>query len=120
MYPSHEGDYAGIFIKEQVEYLRRNFKVEPEIFVINGKRKFGNLSYFLSVFKINFKLAFTKYDKVHIHYGLSGLFLFLNFFYQKKNIFLTIHGGDIAKEQKRWVQVFLTKILIKKVNVVIA
>ncbi|RZK77238.1 MAG: glycosyltransferase, partial [Pedobacter sp.] len=51
---------------------------------------------------------------IHIHYGLSALFLL--FFRPKKKIFVTFHGADILKEQGHYIQVLISKYIAKKVD----
>ncbi|ULQ57943.1 glycosyltransferase family 4 protein [Flavihumibacter rivuli] len=121
MYPQGENDYYGIFVKEQVEYLKENFGVEPEIYFIRGNRKYwGYWEYLKSIVVINWMLASRKYDAVHIHYGLSGLFLLLNFWYPSKRVFVTYHGGDFLIDQGRKWQVKISHALARKVGKVVA
>lgn len=71
-YPNKDRAYGNIFIKEQVEAIKR---VEPifnfEIFQINPS---GNKSnYFKAIYKLR-NMAFSKkYDLFHAYYGLSGI-----------------------------------------------
>jgi glycosyltransferase involved in cell wall biosynthesis len=71
-----------------------------------------------SIFEIWKKVRTFQPDVIHVHYGLSGLFLLL-FPWLKSKTIVTLHGGDIMPQQKKWVQIFLTKQIIKSVAKVI-
>ncbi|MFO6423124.1 glycosyltransferase [Motilimonas sp. KMU-193] len=116
MYPGRNKkfEYAGIFVKEQVEALNRQSGVECNLFIINGYK--SKLAYFWGSIKLLVHLAFNKYDVIHAHYGLSALFTLLNPFKRRwDNVILTLHGGDILVEQGKNVQVFLTKLILNRV-----
>lgn len=112
MYPNERMPYYGIFVKEQFDELSKNEDIFLNLFFINAIEK-GKLEYIKSIFKIFKKTRKEKFDVIHIHYGLSGLFLL--FFKPKTKIFLTLHGGDILIRQGKYFQVWLTKKIIKKV-----
>ncbi len=112
MYP-RPGSLFGIFVKEQIEEIEKISNVETDLYFINGREK-GNLKYVTSIFLIPLKIIRGKYDIVHVHYGLSGLFLL--FFKPKVKTFLTLHGADILEKQGKTIQVRLTKRILRKVN----
>lgn len=116
MYPSEENPYYGIFVKEQIESLQHSFNIDFEVYYIKGME--SPLNYYLSIQEIRRVIRMKKFDLIHIHYGLSGLFL-LSSFNPKIPVVLTLHGGDILKEQGKWMQIYLTKRILKKVNLII-
>lgn len=116
MYPHPKGVYYGIFVKEQIESLHKYHNIKSDIFFVKGFK--SKVNYILSIWKIRRLIKKNHYDLIHIHYGLTGLFLLLG----KKisiPVLITLHGGDILKEYKKYLQVFLTKKIIKKANYVI-
>lgn len=126
MYPIKTLPFYGIFVKEQKESVECLFpEVEYELFFIEGGGVLGGgllkslRNYIGSIFTVNKRIRDYNYDLVHIHYGLSGLFM-LNPFRKKVPTVLTLHGGDILEEQQGSFQVYLTKQIIKKVSHTIA
>lgn len=118
MYPTDNRPSYGIFIKEQVEAICRCFMdVEYDIYYINTEN--GYSAYLKSIIEINNKIKTHRYDLVHVHYGLSGLFL-LNPIATKIPVIVTLHGGDIQPEQGKNVQVALTKRILRKADVAIS
>ena len=112
MYPSPESPYYGIFVKEQIDSIAKLFSdIQVEVFFINGKK--GGLQYLMSIFTINYKLLSEKYDLIHIHYGLSGLFLLFNPFV-KTPVAVTFHGGDIQKEQNKPIQNYVSRAVARR------
>ena len=111
MYPSKEFPTYGIFVKEQQSAIERYHRdVEFIVFYINGK--LGMMEYLKSILRINQLIKRNNFDLIHIHYGLSGLFL-LSRLSLKVPVLVTLHGGDIQVEQGKKVQVFLTKQILK-------
>lgn len=115
MYPTAERPYFGIFVKEQIEAIKKYHPdVEYDIYSIvgggvKGKSKWISLiNYLKSVWDIDKKLRKSNYDLVHVQYGFSGLYL-LNPFHKKTPVLVTLHGGDIQPEQKKQFQVFATR-----------
>ena len=93
VYPSEGHPYHGIFVKEQVEAIQR---LHPEVIFdiqyINGFE--GKGEYLKSIWSVNKRINNGDYDLVHIHYGLSGMYLYWPF---SKSIptLVTFHGSDI-------------------------
>ncbi len=112
MYPSVDDSTYGIFVKEQIEAIERVQVIDKSIYVINGRKGFKE--YLKSVFIIRKIIRKEHFDLVHIHYGLSGLFLLLGRI--KAPVIMTLHGGDIQIEQGKRVQVALTKRILKRCN----
>lgn len=120
MYPTPAKPTYGIFVAEQVEALR---KAGPDSVVdvhyINPCES-GNMVYLRSMFELPRIISAGRYDLVHIHYGLSGLFLLNPFRHIDVPVVLTLHGGDIQPEQGKYVQVALTRRIIRKTDVVLS
>jgi hypothetical protein len=73
MWPSINQVEFGIFVKEQVEGVKKyNPKVNFEIFFIDGRK--SSLNYLISIFKLNFYLFFNRIDLLHIHFEWSIFF----------------------------------------------
>jgi glycosyltransferase involved in cell wall biosynthesis len=115
MYPDRNPacSYQGIFVKEQVDSLNSRQGVKCDIFIIDGfKSKLNYLKRAITLYRL---LEKHKYDVVHVHYGLAGLFMLLNPFKNIwKNVVLTLHGGDILSKQGKYVQVALSKMVAKR------
>lgn len=114
MYPTPETPYYGIFVKEQMEAICKVHKeVSYTVFFIDGRK--SQKEYLKSIFAIHKLINKNEFDLIHVHYGLSGLFLLKKL---KKNIpvVITLHGGDIQIEQGKKIQVFLTKLILKKAD----
>jgi glycosyltransferase involved in cell wall biosynthesis len=113
MFPTRSHNYYGIHVKEQIDGLKKHFNFDSLLFFINALEK-GKLEYLKSLIAIKKSIKNFKPDIIHIHYGLSGLFLL--FFRPKCKIFITLHGGDILAKQGNYAQVLLTKRILKKVD----
>lgn len=92
MYPSKDKIYSGIFIKEQIEAFALKYPVNYKICLIDGKK--SNFNYLKSIFSINFLIRKEKFDLIHIHFGLSGMFMLFSFFLDTP-VIVTLHGSDI-------------------------
>lgn len=108
--------YAGVFVEEQVEQLKLTNSVN--VLIIDGFR--GYHIYLLGYIKALLFVFLGKYDVIHVHYGLTGLFsLLLPKSYQSKLV-VTLHGGDILPVQGKTTQVALTRRVLRKAAWVIA
>ena len=119
MYPERDLNftYKGIFVKEQVDSLRKLKECNVDLHVIDGYK--GVWSYFFGSFSLLCKILFRKYDLIHCHYGLSAMFTLLLPFKRWDNVILTLHGGDILEAQGKKYQVLITKLILKRVGFVI-
>lgn len=115
MFPNTNDPTYGIFVKEQIDAIRTHEDIDYDVYVINGKR--GYQEYLKSIFRIRSFVRNGGYDLIHIHYGLSGLFLL--FGKPAVPVIMTLHGGDIQAEQGRMVQVELTKCILRRCDYVI-
>jgi glycosyltransferase involved in cell wall biosynthesis len=96
MYPTPEYPFYGIFVKEQVESLRKE-GVFVDVFFINGRD--NRLNYFFAVPCLVKKLRFGHYDLVHAHhtycicvFWIAKLILGL-----KIPLILTLHEAEALK-----------------------
>lgn len=113
-YPTPNLINHGIYVKEQIDCLVKDFGIEAKVYFINATEK-GKFEYVKSIFKIYGILRRNKdIHTIHIHYGLCALFLL--FYRPKAKIFLTFHGSDILKKQGKYMQVAISKYLAKKVD----
>lgn len=118
MYPTKDTPYYGIFVHEQISALRRQYPaLKFDIYNIRGNK--GKWEYIRSLFSVYKKIKKNNYDIVHVHYGISGLFLLNPLLKLSIPVILTLHGGDIQSEQGKNIQVFFTKKILKHVNHVI-
>jgi glycosyltransferase involved in cell wall biosynthesis len=109
MWPYAEKIYYGVFVKEQVDALSRYYpEINNKVWFLRGY--VSKLNYILSVFTINWHLLFHKYDIIHVHSALSGIFLL--FLPSRKNVIITLHGTEILDPA----QYRISKHVIKKVK----
>jgi glycosyltransferase involved in cell wall biosynthesis len=118
MYPVPDYAYFGIHIKEQIEALKKYKLINSEVYFINGREKKNN--YLKSIFKIRKKISEKQYDLVHIHYGVSGLFLL--FFKPNIPVVITLHSGELYRKKglfSHLVQKKLTLSILKRSDKII-
>ncbi len=75
-YPTAAYPVFGIFVKEQVESLRKE-GVDCDVFFSNGKENGGMKEHRASIKKVRKLLNDKSYDVIHCHHSISGLILFL-------------------------------------------
>ncbi len=89
------GSFRGIFVREQVEALRRQgHQVDVEI-VAQAR---GKADYLLAAPRVRRRARTGGYDIVHVHYGLTALAARLVTGIPKV---LTLHGSDINSPKQR-------------------
>ncbi|MDQ6531542.1 glycosyltransferase family 4 protein [Flavobacterium sp. LHD-85] len=113
MFPTQKHIYYGIHVQEQIEGFKKKFGIDSMLYFINALEN-GKIEYVKAIFGL--KKTINKFDPeiIHIHYGLSGLFLL--FFRPKCKVFITLHGGDILPKQGKYMQLFFTRKILKKVD----
>lgn len=109
MYPNTNAHciYQGIFVKEQYESLSKIDNLYISIHYLLGNNFFSK--YVLSVFSIYKLILKRNFDIVHIHYGLTGVFLVFKFILRNPPVFvLTCHGSDLFNKTLlgRFVRIF--------------
>ena len=93
MYPDATRPYNGIFVSEQIAAIKAYHPdVEFDVCNIDGAK--GKIEYLKSIYYVNQRIRKGQYDLVHIHFGLSGLYL-LSPFKTKVPTLVTFHGSDI-------------------------
>jgi teichuronic acid biosynthesis glycosyltransferase TuaC len=118
MYPVPDYIYFGIHVKEQIDALKKDEGVEADVYFINGRE--SKLNYFKSISALRSKIEKGNYDLIHIHYGISGLFLL--FYTPKIPVFITLHSGELFQKKgyiNHLMQKNLTLAIVKKVEKVI-
>ncbi|HKG05243.1 MAG TPA: glycosyltransferase family 4 protein [Pedobacter sp.] len=116
MFPVPDYIYFGIHVKEQIEAIEKVVNLEKEVYFINGREKKWN--YFKSIGEIKKLAKSGNFDLIHIHFGLSGVFLLFNPFITIPTV-LSIHGSDLNSNKMFGLMRFITKALVKKVSGVI-
>lgn len=89
MFPTTDNPAFGIFVREQVDSLRRK-GVEIDVLFIEGYKSKWN--YLKSVWPLYRKVLTGRYDLVHSHYGLNGWVGRMQFILP---LVVTFHGDDI-------------------------
>lgn len=113
MYPTEDHPVDGIFIKEQIQDLSEIIPLQVEVKLIDSVYQ-GKWEYLKSILSIPRIIKSRSFDLIHVHYGLSGIFLL--FFKPRQKVFLTLHGSDIQKRKKNGWQVWLTKKILPKAD----
>lgn len=116
MYPSAAHTYNGIHVKEQIDHLLKHYPIDHQLYFINGFS--SKINYFKSIFIANKLIAKKKFDLVHIHFGLSGLFVLFNPFINIP-VILTIHGSDINSTKLMGLMKRITKRVAKRAKKII-
>jgi len=121
MWPQKSNPDVGIFIKEQVDSLKKKY---PELlfdtYIIKGSE--GKLNYLKSIFDLRKLLKQKLYNIVHIHYGLSAMFLLFlgKKLLSKSSFMLTLHGSDIMPQAGKYLQQKISLMASKRSDMVIA
>ncbi|WP_082333629.1 glycosyltransferase family 4 protein [Mangrovimonas sp. TPBH4] len=101
MYPSEQKAYAGIFVKNQFEELRKQFKEADTVDIFYMERKLtsklGSLIKYVRAFFKFLPYLFKKFDVVHLHFFFP--LIILVWIYKKMHpntkVLVTFHGSDI-------------------------
>lgn len=119
MYPDDNAPVYGIFVEEQVKAIKAaDPTMNIDIFFINGAKE-GKLTYLKSINRILDRIESGSYDIVHVHYGLSGIFLLHPFRHCHIPVLITLHGGDIQPESRKYMQIALTRRILHYADCVI-
>ncbi len=120
MFPTPARPAYGIFVEEQVASLRAaDSTLQIDVHFINPETD-DKMTYLKSIRTIRQKIDREGYDLIHIHYGLSGLFMLNPQWRPVAPVVLTLHGGDIQPEQGKHVQVALTRRILRRVDCAVA
>ncbi|MGD7024737.1 glycosyltransferase [Rossellomorea vietnamensis] len=126
MFPSEFSKSFGIFVKNQVDEIRKN-NIEVDVIAISDY-KMNKLSvirkYFRWILSFISNLVFKghKYDVIHAHYVFpSGILALIYKIIYRKKVVITAHGGDINDMASRSrINNFFTKIILEKCDHIIA
>lgn len=115
MYPDKTRPYNGIFVEEQIAAVERfHPDVQTDVCFIDGDK--GKKEYLRSVCYVNQLISKGRYDLVHIHFGLSGMYL-LSPFRQKIPTIVTFHGSDIQPEGGNgWLTIHISRYVAQKAD----
>jgi teichuronic acid biosynthesis glycosyltransferase TuaC len=92
MYPREDRPWFGVFVRDQVEDLRR-LGVDVELFAFDGWKRRRN--YLLAARDLRRSVARGGVDLVHAHYGLSGAVAVAQ---RRVPVVTTFHGSDCSGE----------------------
>jgi glycosyltransferase involved in cell wall biosynthesis len=95
LWPSPADPGYGSFVKAQMESLRR-FGVDYDAVFANGRESKGN--YLRAVFEIRRRLAVSRYDLIHAHFGMSG---WLARFQLRVPLVVSFMGDDVLGRRDR-------------------
>ena len=121
-YPSNDKPYAGIFVKNQFEFLAKENSGTSIFFM---PRKFtgtvGSILKYLWAFGRFLPKFFSRIDIIHIHF-LSPLviiaFLY-KLFHTKTKLILTSHGSDVTTLKRGSIRQQLYTRILRKFDVII-
>jgi glycosyltransferase involved in cell wall biosynthesis len=126
MYPGKRSLTYGIFVKNQVESLRKRNMIVDVVAIDDPRmgKKYALMKYGKWALKcfVNFLIKGKQYDIIHAHYvyptGVIGL---LYKKWLKNALFVTAHGGDIDRMARRNKKIFQkTKEILEGADHVIA
>ena len=118
MYPSTSKPYFGIFVKEQVEELSECINLSVLSKETKGNRIFTELFF---VFNVCRKVLQSRGDVIHVHFGLTAIYLLPIIIYLKLNktkLILTLHGSDLLGSN--WFVPRWTKFILNHFDLIIA
>ena len=92
MYPTETEPWFGSFVQDQVEDLRE-LGLTVDVLAIDARRDWTE--YVRGVRRLRRRLATTRFDLVHAHYGLSGAVALTQ---RRVPVVTTFHGGDYTGE----------------------
>lgn len=116
MYPTPDFIYNGIHVNEQILYLTQKYSLEYQVEFINGRK--SKFNYIKSIFTINKLISKNNFDIIHVHFGLSGLFLLFNPFI-KTPVIVTLHGSDTMAGKAYGFMLPITRQVVKRAKRVI-
>ena len=95
-YPTSKNPIFGIFVKEQIDSLKKY--CQCDVYFINGRER-GKLEYLFSIFKLRKILNKKKYDVIHCHHVLSFIVFYLTFHKSKsKSKIILSYQNDPSNE----------------------
>jgi teichuronic acid biosynthesis glycosyltransferase TuaC len=95
MLPVADYIYFGIHVQEQINDLKKVAKIDNSIYFINGRDNKWN--YFKSISEIKKIVEKEHFDLIHVHYGISALFLL--FYKPSIPVVVTLHSGELFQKK---------------------
>jgi len=97
MYPTEQNRAYGIFVKEQVESLRKE-GVSIDVFFVNGKE--SRLRYISGISELVGKIKSKRYDIIHAHhtYCIYPIKIATAVTGVKSPLILTFHEGEVHRQ----------------------
>ncbi len=89
MYPYEAKPWSGVFVRDQVESLRKN-GIEVDVLLAEGPK--NRLNYPLGILRLWKALREKSYDLIHAHYVYSGLVARAQW---RRPVVLTHHGLEV-------------------------
>jgi glycosyltransferase involved in cell wall biosynthesis len=123
MYPSRENPYYGTFVANFVKEFSNGGIILNKVVITKKNSKIKKLiSYFIYTFECFWKVLFTKYDLIYVHYINHSLipFILLKFFIRKPFI-INAHGGDVFYESKvaKFIALYTSKVIPYATKIVV-
>lgn len=118
MFPVPDYIYFGIHVREQIQAIEALGGFEKSVYFINGRA--GKLNYLKSIAGIRKRVKEEKFDLIHVHYGLAGLFLL--FFKPAIPVVMTLHSGELYRKKGFWnhlMQKNITLALLRRVRKIV-
>jgi teichuronic acid biosynthesis glycosyltransferase TuaC len=104
MFPVADYIYFGIHVKEQIDDLQNVADIDKTVYFINGRDNKWN--YFKSIQEIKNIIKNENFDLIHVHYGISALFLL--FYKPSIPVVVTLHSGELF-QKKGYINHFFQK-----------
>jgi glycosyltransferase involved in cell wall biosynthesis len=91
MYPHAEQPGSGAFVMHQVQSLRA---LGHEVNVVHVRGYQSRWNYLQGAFRVLRATWHTRYDVVHVHYGLTGVCALIRW---RTPLVITLHGSDVLQ-----------------------
>jgi teichuronic acid biosynthesis glycosyltransferase TuaC len=91
MYPHQEQPGSGAFVMHQVRHLRA---LGNQVKVLHIRGYESRWNYLLGAFKVLGETWRSRYDIVHVHYGLTGVCALIRW---RTPMVVTLHGSDVLQ-----------------------
>ena len=103
LYPTERKPQWGVFVKEQIDSLKKTFPddLKIDVYLIDGSK--SKWEYIKALFLLPGIFKKNKYDLIHVHYGLTLVSLLL----VSAPIIVTFHGSDLLTRPVKYISKFL-------------
>ncbi len=95
MYPSEQDPVRGVFVRDQVEALKRSAEVELELFAFRSQ---GTAAYLRATRELRRRYRRARFDVVHAHFGLT---IWPSLAVRHAAHVVTLHGTDLVHPRSR-------------------